>query len=170
MIRRRLATGLILTALLLAASASAALAAPRSYFDNSRASLTGDKEIPPNDSEGWGQARFMLNGAGDELNYTLRVANIDNVTQSHIHCGGPDVNGPVVAFLFGFVAGGVTTTGILAEGVIDAADIIPRPASPECPGGVADFDDLIDKMQSGQAYVNVHTVAFPGGEIRGQVQ
>ena len=29
--------------------------------------------------------------------------------------------------------------------------------------------DLVSKMQSGEAYVNVHTEANPNGEIRGQI-
>jgi hypothetical protein len=76
----------------------------------------------------------------------------------------------VVAFLFGFDPAGVSENGVLAEGTITAANVIPRPDSPACPGGVANFDDLIAKMRSGDAYVNVHTVAFPAGEIRGQLK
>jgi hypothetical protein len=74
----------------------------------------------------------------------------------------------VVAFLFPFDAAGVTLNGTLVEGTITADDIIPRPDSPACPGGVATFEDLLAKIRSGDAYVNVHTLAFPAGEIRGQ--
>lgn len=132
------------------------------------APLSGGAEIPPNDSQGTGVATFKLSKDGTELSYKLIVANIDDVTQAHIHCGSEDVNGPVVAFLFGFVADGVTVNGVLAEGTITS--VIPRPDSPACPGGVADFDDLLAKMRSGDAYVNVHTVEIPGGEIRGQIK
>ncbi len=132
------------------------------------APLSGDQEVPPNDSQGTGVAKFKLSEDGTELSYKLIVANIDNVTQAHIHCGAEGVNGPVVAFLFGFVADGVTVNGVLAEGTITT--VIPRPDSPACPGGVADFDDLLAKMRSGDAYVNVHTVEIPPGEIRGQIQ
>lgn len=131
--------------------------------------LSGAAERPtPVDTNARGNAIFHLSKDGTELSYKLIVANIDNVTQAHIHCGSADVAGPVVAFLFGFVTGGVTINGVLAEGTITAASVIPRPDSPVCPGGVADFDDLLAKIRSGDAYVNVHTVAFPGGEIRGQ--
>jgi hypothetical protein len=135
---------------------------------NYTASLKGRNEVPAVDTNAQGQAIFHLSKDGAELSYKLIVANIDNVTQAHIHCGAPGVNGPVVAFLFGFVAEGVTTNGVLAEGTITA--VIPRPDSPACPGGVADFDDLLEKLNSGGAYVNVHTLEWPGGEIRGPVE
>jgi hypothetical protein len=134
------------------------------------APLSAGQEVPPNDSQGTGVAKFQLSADGTELSYKLIVANIDNVTQSHIHCGAEGVNGPVVAFLFGFASEGVTVNGVLAEGTITAADVIPRPDSPACPGGVADFDDLLAKMRSGDAYVTVHTIELPPGEIRGQIK
>ena len=31
------------------------------------------------------------------------------------------------------------------------------------------FDSLVVLMRNGNAYVNLHTTAFPGGEIRGQI-
>jgi hypothetical protein len=31
------------------------------------------------------------------------------------------------------------------------------------------MDDLVAEIDSGNTYVNVHTNAFPGGEIRGQI-
>jgi hypothetical protein len=100
----------------------------------------------------------------------LIVANIEGVTQSHIHCGAEGVNGPVVAFLFGPVLGGLDANGVLAQGALTNANTIPRPDSAQCPGGVANFDELIAKIRSGEAYVNVHTLANPGGEIRGQIR
>ncbi|MBV8118647.1 MAG: CHRD domain-containing protein, partial [Alphaproteobacteria bacterium] len=32
-----------------------------------------------------------------------------------------------------------------------------------------DFDALVDALESNTAYANIHTTAFPAGEIRGQV-
>ncbi|MEO5600440.1 MAG: CHRD domain-containing protein [Cyclobacteriaceae bacterium] len=133
------------------------------------AHLSGANEVPPVDLNGQGQAIFKLSKDGTELHYKLIVANIENVTQSHIHCGDAGVNGPVVVFLFRSATGGVTQNGVLAEGVITSANIIARGSSAACMGGLATFANLLDKMRNGSAYVNVHTVAFPGGEIRGQV-
>lgn len=126
-------------------------------------SLHGSNEVPANDSKGAGTAWFKLSDDGLSLDYKLIVANIDNVTQSHIHLGQPGANGGVVVFLFGFVAGGVTQNGVLAEGTITAANLINALAGEP-------LSTLIEHMRSGNAYVNVHTVAIPGGEIRDQIQ
>jgi hypothetical protein len=133
------------------------------------APLSGDEEVPPVDTNATGLARFQLYDE-EEFDFTLIVANIEGITQAHIHCGGVGVNGPVVVFLFRLDPAGVTVNGILSEGTITADDVIPRPDSPECPGGVANFVDLIAKMRSGETYANVHTLDNAGGEIRGQIQ
>jgi hypothetical protein len=127
-----------------------------------RAHLTGGAEVPPAETDATGQAIFRLNKDGTSLHYRLIVANIENVTQAHIHMAPAGVNGPVVAFLFGPVAG-VSDSGVIAEGDITAADLTgPLAGEP--------LSALVESIQAGNAYVNVHTVAIPSGEIRGQIQ
>jgi hypothetical protein len=134
--------------------------------------LNGDTEVPANASQAAGQAIFHLSPDGASLDYKLIVANLDNPVAAHIHIGPPGVNGPVVAFLFGPApAGGGAANGVLAEGTITAADLVgPLAGQP--------FSALIDALNSGNAYVNVHTndgIApagtgpgdLPAGEIRG---
>jgi CHRD domain len=161
-----------LAALLLGAlSGSASAGENRNYV----AVLSGGEEVPANDSLGRGVATFNLSDDGTEIQYRLIAANIENVVASHIHVGAAGVNGPVVAFLFGSVApGGGRFDGVLAEGTITAANLVgPLAGQP--------LSALIDAMNAGNAYVNVHTndgVAptntgpgdFPGGEIRGQIR
>jgi len=164
---RRLTLRVGLALIALAMAASPVLAGGGFNF---RSPLSGDAERPvPVDTDAAGVATYKLNDAETELTYRLIVANIDGVTQSHIHCGSPEVAGPVVAFLFGFNAAGVTVNGVLAEGTITAANVIPRADSAACPGGVANLADLIEKLRTGGAYTNVHTLEWPGGEIRGHI-
>ena len=140
-----------------------------------RALLSGGDEVPPNASLGRGTAIFKLSADGTELEYRLIVANIENVTASHIHLGPAGSNGPVVAFLYGSVPpGGGRIEGVIATGAITAANLVgPLTGQP--------FSMLVAALRAGTAYVNAHTndgVAptntgpgdFPGGEIRGQVQ
>jgi CHRD domain len=140
---------------------------------NFRALLSGAGEVPARDTLARGVAIFQLNADGTELGFRLVVANIENVFAAHIHCGAVGVNGPVGVTLFGGVPGGGRTNGVLAEGTITAPD-----AGNGC--GWADIASVAAAIESGAAYVNVHTNDgidpantgpgdFPGGEIRDQV-
>ena len=153
---------------LLAIVSTAAIASAAHEDRNFKARLSGDEEVPAVDTDARGGAKFKLGKDGDELRFKLRAAKIEDVAVAHIHCGAEGVNGPIAVFLFSGPV--VTPHGILSEGTLTAADLIALPDSPACPGGIATFDELIAKMRSGGAYVNVHTVVNPGGEIRGQVQ
>lgn len=135
---------------------------------NFRAHLSGNQEVPANVSKAQGQAIFQLNKDSTELSYKLIVANLDSVMAAHIHISPAGSNGGVVAFLYPtapppnslLISG--TTNGILAEGVITAANLRGSLSGKK-------LSALIAKMSAGNAYVNVHTKTFPGGEIRGQI-
>jgi hypothetical protein len=132
------------------------------------AHLNSANEVNPNgvDSQGQGQAIFTISEDGSSIDYKLIAANTVDITQAHIHCGAEGVNGPVVVFLFGFVTGGVTQNGVLAEGTITSANIRPNVS---CSGVTATYDLLLELIRNGGAYVNAHTPTYPGGEIRGQI-
>jgi hypothetical protein len=141
-------------------------------------------EEPPvavvNNSRARGNAIFQLSADGLSLSYRLIVANIENVTQAHIHQGPAGTNGPIVVWLYPSTSppagpnGAGRIDGVIATGTITAANMIgPLTGQP--------FSALIAEIKSGNTYVNVHTndgVAptntgpgdFPGGEIRGQLE
>jgi len=90
----------------------------------------------------------------------------NNFIAAHIHVGTRCVAGPVVAFLAGPFTGNGTSLpngGLLAEGVLTSANLT---------GPLAGFTilDLVQEIRAGNAYVNAHTVTFPNGETRGQLQ
>jgi hypothetical protein len=150
------ATGLSLA---LVVATPAALGSNRSF----KAHLTGAQEAPdPVDSQAQGQLNLRLSADGTTLSYKLIVANLDDVTAAHLHLGVVGMAGPPVAFLFeGDPSGAVN--GVLSEGTITAADLIgPYAGEP--------LSTLIDAIEDGDIYVNVHTTAHPPGEIRGQVR
>lgn len=134
-------------------------ALPASAGDNFVAPLSGDEEVPAVDTQATGVATFKVRQEG--LAFKLNVANIDDVLFAHIHCGAVGVNGPIGVTLF--MGGPVTVNGTLASGVVTA----PDPAN-AC--GWADLDAVVTALESGDTYVNVHTTAHTGGEIRGQVK
>jgi hypothetical protein len=134
---------------------------------NFRAHLSPDQEVHVVESNATGQAIFQLSKDGTELSYKLIVANIENVTMAHIHLAPAGVNGGVVAWLYPsspppqLIPG--KSNGILAEGTITASSLV---------GGLAGqpLSALVDAMQEGRTYVNVHTSAYGAGEIRGQIK
>ncbi len=138
----------------------------RGESHNFVAAQSGGEEVPANATQSRGHARFWLSADGTELRYRLKVANIEGVTQAHIHLAAPGANGPVVAFLYGFNPAGITTNGILAEGTLTRANLIARPAI----GFGGTMAELVDRMRDGRAYVNTHTLAIPAGQVRGQVK
>ncbi|HYI22357.1 MAG TPA: CHRD domain-containing protein [Candidatus Limnocylindrales bacterium] len=166
MSRQALMRPMLALALLVLVVSPAAAAGPDNNF---AAPLRGNEEVPAVETHAVGVATFKLNRAETEMQFKLNVANGEGITQAHIHCGPPGVNGPVVVFLFGLVPTGVDNNGTLNEGVITNANVIPRPDSAACPGGVANLGDVVAKMRTGGAYANVHTLDFPGGEIRGGI-
>lgn len=135
---------------------------------NHRTHLTGDAERPvPNDSKAQGQAIFQVSKDGSAIEYKVIVANIENVTQAHIHCcANSEGTAGIVVWLYPsappaqLIAG--RSDGVLAEGTITQSSLV---------GGLAgqSLSVLLDRIASGLAYVNVHTSQFPPGEIRGQL-
>ena len=127
-------------------------------------SLSGADERPdPVTSDGGGSAFFDVDGT--TVRFRVEVEDIQDVTLAHIHVGGTNVAGPIVVELFN--AGGTpesfTDREVLAEASFTEADI-------QAADGIVTLDDLLDAMADGTTYVNVHTVANPAGEIRGQIE
>lgn len=95
------------------------------------------------------------------VRFALNVRNISAVTAAHIHAGGANDAGPVIVFLFSGPTTGSGFSGELASGEIRRTSSFTAPFT---------LDSLLTRMRNGTAYVNVHTSANPGGEIRGQIQ
>lgn len=125
--------------------------------------VTGSEEVPPVDSDGFGRARFTLLPNGEGLRFQLLANGLEEILFAHIHLAPTGVNGPIVAFLFESAGSPVTQNGMLSQGVITAEDLVgPLTGMP--------LSALIDAIIAGNAYVNVHTMAHPTGEIRGQIR
>ena len=132
------------------------------------ATLLAANEVPPVNLPGaTGTATFTLNAAGDQLTYTMSASGLTGAaTNAHIHLGaaGVAVSGNVIvplAFNAGATAGTVSVT---APPPITATSVTGTT------GGVANtFASLLAAMRNGTAYVNIHTAANGGGEIRGQL-
>ena len=128
-----------------------------------RAELSGANEVPPVETNTTGEAAFTVRG--DTIDFELEIINADNifgVAGAHIHCAPAGVNGPVVAFLAGAVPGGFDGS-VEVKATLSVANIVNQSCG-------ADIAELVESMSNGDAYVNVHSPAHPGGEARGQIQ
>lgn len=125
------------------------------------ATLSGSNEVVPVNTTMQGIAKFHLNGSGN-LDFKLVVTKIGSpVVAAHIHCGVVGVNGPVGVTLYPGPA--TTMNGMLAKGTITAPN-----AGNAC--GWGNVAAVVSAIQAGITYVNVHTAANLGGEIRGQIK
>ena len=130
---------------------------PRVELPTFRAELSGANEVPPVDTEASGLATFTVRGT--IVDFEITVTNTEDAVAAHIHSGSATVNGPVVVTLFTADPPVTIQGGVLAEGQFTATDVV----------GMT-LEALLDLLRTGGAYVNVHTTAHPGGEIRGQIE
>ena len=135
------------------------------------AELTGAEEVPPVQTATTGKVEVEFNADATAADFELEVFDGVAVTQAHLHCGAAGQNGPVVVFLFGFIPGGFDVDGQIAEFTLTDANVAAVGADclPVIGREINTLADLLDAARDGLIYANVHTVANPGGEVRGQL-
>lgn len=118
-----------------------------------------------------GSLRLDVDEGQTRAEFRLVVRDGMGVTQAHLHCAPAGVNGSVAVFLFGFVPGGANVDGTLAQGSFTNADLRPVDfaANAACGVPVNNIAALVAAARAGRIYVNVHTLANPPGEVRGQL-
>jgi hypothetical protein len=139
------------------------------------ASLSSFDEVLPVSTPGHGQFVAEVDPTDTTITYELSFNDLlARVTQAHIHFGGPGMVGGIMIFL----CGGSTNPGPpgtpacpepgdSVSRTVGAADVV-GPAGQ----GIApmEWEEALAAIRAGFAYANVHTIAFPGGEIRGQIR
>jgi hypothetical protein len=137
------------------------------------ARMVGLGEVPPNSSKGTADFRGTISADGTTITYTLKWSGLTTLPLfSHIHFGPTKVIGGVMVFLCG--GGGkpacTQATSGMATGTITAADIVGPAAQGIPPAPNGSFADVIRAIRTHNAYANLHTTMFPGGEVRGPVE
>ncbi len=107
--------------------------------------LTGDQEVPPNTSTAVGTGSITV-AADGSVSGSVAAPGMAGMA-AHIHVGAAGVNGPVIIPLTG--SAGDTWT---------------------VPPGAKLTEEQMAAYKAGNLYVNVHTEAHPGGEIRTQLK
>ena len=129
----------------LALGTAIAFAGP-AFAEKFKATLDGKSEVPPNTSAGTGSADLDYDAATKKLSWKLTYSGLSGpATAAHFH--GPAEAGK---------NGGVAVA-------------IPNATSSPAEGSATLTDAQAADLVAGKYYINVHTAANPGGEIRGQV-
>jgi hypothetical protein len=115
------------------------------FSDEVKVLLAGNQEVPPVTTPASGSGAFTV-GADGSVSGSVTTLSIAG-TAAHIHTGAVNVNGPVIVPL--------TKT---SENVWSV------------PAGAKFTAAQLASYKAGQLYVNVHSVANKGGEIRGQLE
>jgi hypothetical protein len=138
--------------------------------------LSGYEEATPVSisSPADGEFKLHINRATQELEYSLSYSGFETpVLQAHIHFGAPSTSGGISVFLCTNLGNGPagTPTCPTPEGTVTGtlrpADVIGPAGQGIAPG---EFDELVDAIQAGYTYANVHSQARPAGEIRAQLE
>lgn len=164
-------------ALTLAAAALTAAPAAQASIVRHAASLSGPAEATPNASPGTGFATFDFDDVANTLHIMATFSDlIGTTTAAHIHCctasAGAGAVG-VATTLPNFIGFPLGVTSGSYDHLLDLADVVSfSPAFITAHGGTVAgaADGLLAGIAAGKAYFNVHTTAFPGGEIRGFLQ
>src|SRR5688572_3835877 len=111
--------------------------------------FSGLQETPSNNSAGTGTLVGNYDDATNILTYTINFSGLSaNVTAAHFHAAPPGIAGAIVIGPAGFPTG-------VTSGTFNATHTLT--ATQE------------DSLKLGLWYFNIHTTAFPGGEIRAQI-
>jgi hypothetical protein len=152
----------------LALAAATGLAAP-AFAQTYRALASGPAESPPNGSPGSSTAIIDIDSSKLMVDMSFQDL-VGTASAAHIHCctteaftGTSAIAMPFTDFPTGEHTGDYTMAIPLYE------DTSYDPAFLQAHGGSAKgaATALVDGINAHEAYVNIHTSAFPGGEIRG---
>ena len=137
--------------------------------------LTGAQEVPPTGSPGIGSALITIDTVTNLMTVNVSFAGLlSPTTIAHIHCcagpGATAIPATTVPSFPGFPVGVTTGTYLQTFDLTLASSY--NPAFIAANGGTVAGAQaaFITGLLNGQAYFNIHTVQFPSGEIRGQLQ
>lgn len=134
------------TVLAVAAMLSLAALPAAAEIVNFTVGIDGEQQVPPAATAGVGVLEASFDTETRVLTWTLLYSGLTGpATAGHFH--GPADIGVNAGVAVGF-------EGSLASPLVGTATLLPEQA-----------EQLLD----GLWYVNIHTAAFPGGEIRGQL-
>ena len=137
------------------------------------ARLVSYEEVPALSNAAEGTFNMVIDASDSSFDFELTYSGISGTgaTQAHIHLGQKGVNGGITVFFCTNLGNGPPGTPTCpangtVTGTVTAANVIGPNGQGLAPG---EFAELLAAIRAGAVYANVHSVLFPGGEIRGQL-
>jgi hypothetical protein len=118
--------------------------------------LSSAQEVPPNASTGTGTGVFVLSTDRTQMDYAVAYQGLTGVLTAggHVHVGAPGANGGIVRAI---AKAGDSASSVVRDSWKSTDSVQPLTSA------------LVDSAIAGKLYVNFHTAANPGGQIRGQL-
>ena len=149
-------------------------ASPIQAADNLDADLVGYNEVPSLSSPAKADFDAKINQDETQIDYHVTYSGFPTpVLQAHLHLGKRAVNGGIMVFICSNLGTGPAGTPTCptpagtVSGTWTAASVVGPTAQGIAPG---EFAEVVQAIRAHAAYANIHTTAFPGGEIRDQVK
>lgn len=117
----------------------------KALFSSDNVTLSGSQVVPPVTTSGSGSGTIKVSD-DKSVSGSIKTSGLDGAA-AHIHVGAPGQNGPIAI--------------PLAKGSDGTWSV---------PAGAKATDAQYQAYKAGNLYVNVHTAAHKGGEIRGQIK
>lgn len=140
-----------------------------------KTNLSGASEVPANASPGTGLATVTIDTVANTIAFNVTFSGLlGNTTMAHVHCCASAGTNAAVAvgpgtlplFPLGVTSGSYSNTLNLLDAGTYTAGFVTNFGGGTVAGA---RNAIIAQMLNGQTYFNIHTVQFPGGEIRGQL-
>lgn len=163
----------VATAMIAALLTSQAALADGKAVWTSKSVLSPEQEVPPVESDALGNAIITIEKKYRRADIKVTYTGLeDEFTRMHLHCAPAGANGPVAVGLVDLVAVDLDnseTVTLDAKTLVGSLDNSQFPADGgNC--GISNLRELADAIDAGEIYWNMHTIAFPPGELRGQVE
>jgi hypothetical protein len=164
----------VLPALALAASVLAGAPAAYAQVTTYRATMSGPAEATPNPSPGYGVATIVIDLSANTLQLTIPFADlVGTTTAGHLHCctaaplTGAAPPATMVPSFPGFPTGVSSGNYSVLLNLLDPATYNPSFITGNGGTVAGAASALAAGLAGNQSYLNIHTTAYPGGEIRG---
>jgi hypothetical protein len=133
--------------------------------------LTGREEVPEVDTLDTALATFHSNKKDDDdnrkkndLKFSVKTTDMSKIKEVHIYTGKPSEKGDVVADLYkSETPSGEVVMDNISEGKIKSKDL-------KGPLEGKSTQELVRKMEKGEAYVDISTADKPKGKVRGKIK